>query len=131
HIHVPTGVDRVCGTRQPQVLAEEIAIDLLVVLVGVADDEGDRAQRGLTDDEGDHGLELLLPRELGDDLALPGPGLVAEAGCLEVGDEDAVCRARHGVQPLTAQACRTAAGRSPTLPSCLPAPWPGPPLRRG
>ena len=66
-------VDGVREPGQAQVAAQEEAVDLVVVLVGVADDERRHRHRGVRDDERGDGLELLLPGQRHDELVVARP----------------------------------------------------------
>ena len=83
-VDVARAVDGVRERPHPQVPAQEEAVVLGVVLVRVADDERGHRQVVLTHPQRDHGLQLLLPRQGDDDLAVPAAGLPRQLGLVEV-----------------------------------------------
>jgi hypothetical protein len=68
-------VDGVGDAREAQVAAQQEAVDLGVVLVGVADDERGHRERLVGADEGGDGLQLALARQGDDELAVAGAAL--------------------------------------------------------
>src|SRR6185312_15402090 len=88
-------VRRVGQPGQAQVLAQEVLVELVAVLVGAADHERGHGERVRAGHERRDRLELLLPRQGDDQLAVAGAGLPLDAGVLEAGP-DQVDQGRHG-----------------------------------
>src|SRR5699024_1736794 len=110
-VDVAGGVDPVREERHPQVAPEEEAVELLVVLVGVADDEGGHRQRPRADEERGDRPELLLAGQGDDELAAPGAGLVVDARlvhCLAEDVEDLLVRAHRATSTETGRCSATA-----------------------
>ena len=78
-------VDGVGEPGQAQVAAQQEAVDLVVVLVGVADDERRHRQGGVGHDDRGHRLELLLAGQRHDVLVVARARLPVVAGLGEVG----------------------------------------------
>ncbi len=95
-VDVAVGVDGVGDPLQPQVLAQQRAVERLVVLVRVADDEGAEARRPVAHEHRHDGLELLLPGQGHDVLPHASAELPVETDRAEVCREAGLRAARAG-----------------------------------